>query len=266
MKKSTKYSIGEDLENKVAIITGGGSGIGKSIAQLFAENKAKVYILEIDEEKGMQIQDEIQGNNNFCKFYNCDVSDETIVNTTINKILDLENRIDILVNNAAISHIGTIEQTTSFDLDRIYKINVKSILLVTKNVIGSMVNNNGGVILNLASILAKVGVNERFAYSMSKGAVLAMTLSIAKDYIGKNIRCNCICPARVHTPFVDDYLKNNYEGEEKNMFNKLSKFQPIGRMGQPEEIAQLALFLCSDASSFITATTYDIDGGVINLR
>ena len=214
----------------------------------------------------MKIQDEIQGNNNFGKFYNCDVSNETIVNTTINKILDLENRIDILVNNAGISHIGTIEQTTSFDLDQIYKINVKSILLVTKNVIGSMVKNNGGVILNLASIVAKVGVNERFAYSMSKGAVLAMTLSIAKDYIGKNIRCNCICPARVHTPFVDDYLKNSYEGEEKNMFNKLSKFQPIGRMGQPEELAQLALFLCSDASSFITATTYDIDGGVINLR
>ena len=176
MKKSTKYSIGADLENKVAIITGGGSGIGKSIAQLFAENKAKVYILEIDQEKGMKIQDEIQGNNNFGKFYNCDVSNETIVNTTIKKILDLENRIDILVNNAAISHIGTIEQTTSFDLDQIYKINVKSILLVTKNVIGSMVKNNGGVILNLASIVAKVGVNERFAYSMSKGEVLAMTL------------------------------------------------------------------------------------------
>jgi|TARA_Y100000031_G_scaffold25370_1_gene27328 NAD(P)-dependent dehydrogenase (short-subunit alcohol dehydrogenase family) len=266
MKKSIKHSIGADLENKVAIITGGGSGIGKSIAQLFAENKAKVYILEIDEKKGMQIQDEIQENNNFGKFYNCDVSNETIVNTTINKILDLENHIDILVNNAAISHIGTIEQTTSFDLDQIYKINVKSILLVTKNVIGSMVNNNGGVILNLASILAKVGVNKRFAYSMSKGAVLAMTLSIAKDYVGQNIRCNCICPARVHTPFVDDYLKKNYAGKEKEIFDKLSKFQPIGRMGQPKEIAQLALFLCSDASSFITAAAYDIDGGVVNLR
>jgi len=266
MKKSTKQSIGADLENKVAIITGGGSGIGKSIAQLFAEYKAKVYILEIDEEKGIKIQDEIQGNNNFGKFYNCDVSNETIVNTSINKILDLEKRIDILVNNAAISHIGTIEQTTSFDLDRIYNINVKSIYLTTKYVIGSMVKNGGGTILNLASILAKVGVAERFAYSMSKGAVLAMTLSIAKDYIDQNIRCNCICPARVHTPFVDDYLKKNYKGKEIEVFEKLSTFQPIGRMGKPDEIAQLALFLCSDASSFITAALYDIDGGVINLR
>ena len=266
MKKSKKQSIGADLENKVAIITGGGSGIGKSIAQLFAENKAKVYILEIDEEKGIKIQDEIQGNNNFCKFYNCDVSNEIIVNTTINKILDLEKRIDILVNNAAISHIGTIEQTTSFDLDRIYNINVKSIYLTTKYVIGAMVKNGGGTILNLASILAKVGVDERFAYSMSKGAVLAMTLSIAKDYIDQNIRCNCICPARVHTPFVDDYLNKNYKGKEIEVFDKLSTFQPIGRMGKPDEIAQLALFLCSDASSFITAAVYDIDGGVVNLR
>ncbi len=266
VKQSTKQSIGADLENKVAIITGGGSGIGKSIAQLFAENKAKVYILEIDEEKGIKIQDEIQGNNNFGKFYNCDVSNETIVNTTINKILDLEKRIDILVNNAAISHIGTIEQTTSFDLDRIYNINVKSIYLTTKYVIGAMVKNGGGTILNLASILAKVGVDERFAYSMSKGAVLAMTLSIAKDYIDQNIRCNCICPARVHTPFVDDYLKKNYKGKEIEVFDKLSTFQPIGRMGKPDEIAQLALFLCSDASSFITAAVYDIDGGVVNLR
>ena len=170
------------------------------------------------------------------------------------------------MNNAGISHIGTIEQTTSSDLDRVYNANVKSVYLTTKHVIRAMVKNGGGTILNLASILAKVGVDERFAYSMSKGAVLAMTLSIAKDYIGQNIRCNCICPARVHTPFVDDYLKKNYAGKEKKVFDKLSTFQPIGRMGQPDEIAQLALFLCSDASSFITAAAYDIDGGVVNLR
>jgi NAD(P)-dependent dehydrogenase (short-subunit alcohol dehydrogenase family) len=129
-----------------------------------------------------------------------------------------------------------------------------------------MLHKGGGVILNLASIVSKVGIAERFAYSMTKGAVLTMTLSVAKDYIDKNIRCNCICPARVHTPFVDDYLKKNYAGREKEVFESLSKFQPIGRMGKPEEIANLALFLCSDDSSFITGATYDIDGGVMNLR
>jgi len=268
--------LGYSLNNKVAIITGGGSGIGKSIAELFAEKKAKVYILEIDKKRGLAVQNEILENNNFGQFYHCDVSDETSIKAAVNSVLDAEKRIDILVNNAGISHIGTIEQTTSSDLDRVYNANVKSVYLTTKHVIGAMVKNGGGTILNLASILAKVGVDERFAYSMSKGAVLAMTLSIAKDYIGQNIRCNCICPARVHTPFVDDYLKKNYAGKEKEVFDKLSTFQmmmhpnkekgPIGRMGKPDEIAQLALFLCSDASSFITAAAYDIDGGVVNLR
>ncbi len=258
--------MGHRLNNKVAIITGGGSGIGKSIAELFAEKKARVYILEIDNKRGSDVQNQILKNNNFGHFYHCDVSNETSIKVAVNNVLDAEKHIDILVNNAAISHIGTIEQTTSSDFDRIYKTNVKSVYMITKHVIGAMVKNGGGVILNLASILAKVGADERFAYSMSKGAVLAMTLSIAKDYVGQNIRCNCICPARVHTPFVDDYLKKNYAGKEKEIFDKLSKFQPIGRMGQPEEIAQLALFLCSDASSFITAAAYDIDGGVVNLR
>jgi NAD(P)-dependent dehydrogenase (short-subunit alcohol dehydrogenase family) len=140
------------------------------------------------------------------------------------------------------------------------------VYFVTKETIGSMVEAGGGVILNLASIVSKVGISDRFAYSMSKGAVLSMTMSIAKDYIDKNIRCNCICPARVHTPFVDDYLKRNYAGREEEVFKQLSNFQPIGRMATPDEIAKLALFLCSDDSQFITAATYDIDGGVMNLR
>ena len=266
MNKPEKPSIGSDLEKKVAIITGGGSGIGEGIATLFSQNKARVYILDIDEKKGMKVQNKIIENNNFGKFYNCDVSKKENVEHTINKILNVENNIDILVNNAGVSHIGTIEQTTTSDLDRLYEINVKSIFFVTKSIIREMVKNNGGVVLNLSSIVAKVGVEDRFAYSMSKGAVLAMTLSIAKDYIANNIRCNCICPARIHTPFVDDYLKKNYPGQEKIVFEKLSKFQPIGRMGHPNEIANLALFLCSDAGSFITGTAYDIDGGVFTLR
>jgi NAD(P)-dependent dehydrogenase (short-subunit alcohol dehydrogenase family) len=129
-----------------------------------------------------------------------------------------------------------------------------------------MKENGGGVILNMSSVAAVVGLNDRFAYSMSKGAVLAMTLSVAKDYVKDNIRCNCISPARVHTPFVDGFLKKNYPGQEAEMFEKLSKTQPIGRMGTPDEISKLILYLCSDEASFITGTDYPIDGGFIRLN
>ncbi len=259
-------NMSEKLINKISVITGAGSGIGKSIAKLFAKEKSKVYLLEIDNKLGENAQIDIDQEGGNAKFISCDVSDEKSVKQTIKHVLDNEQRIDILVNNAAISHIGNIEQTTPSDLDKLYNVNVKSVYLVTKATIGEMVKNGSGVILNLASILARVGLSDRFAYSMTKGAVLSMTLSIAKDYIDQNIRCNCICPARVHTPFVDDYLQKNYPGQEKEVFETLSKFQPIGRMGTPDEIAKLALFLCTDDSSFITAAAYDIDGGVMNLR
>jgi len=258
--------MSEKLQNKISIITGAGSGIGKSIAKIFAEEKSKVYLLDVIEDSGLKTKDEIVQNGGDAQFIYCDVSIEESVKNAVRNILEQEQRIDILVNNAAISHVGNIEQTSVADLDRLYNVNIKSVYFVTKEIIGSMVNAGGGVIMNLASIVSKIGIDDRFAYSMSKGAVLSMTMSIAKDYINKNIRCNCICPARVHTPFVDDYLKKNYAGREEEVFQKLSNFQPIGRMGTPDEIAKLALFLCSDDSQFITAASYDIDGGVMNLR
>lgn len=132
--------------------------------------------------------------------------------------------------------------------------------------VGVMKQHGGGIILNMASIAASVGIPDRFAYSMTKGAVLSMTLSVAKDYLKDNIRCNCISPARVHTAFVDNFLAKNYPGKEAEMFDKLSKTQPIGRMGKPEEIAALALYLCSDEASFITGCDYPIDGGFIKLN
>jgi 2-keto-3-deoxy-L-fuconate dehydrogenase len=172
-------------------------------------------------------------------------------------------RLDILVNNAGIAHIGTVENTSEGDLDRIYAVNVKGLFLCSQAAVARMKKAGGGAILNLASIASLIGLVDRFAYSMSKGAVLAMTRSIAVDFIGDKIRCNCVCPARVHTPFVDGYLKNTYPGREAEMFKQLSEYQPVGRMGTPEEVAALALYLCSDEASFITGQAYPIDGGVL---
>jgi 2-keto-3-deoxy-L-fuconate dehydrogenase len=173
-----------------------------------------------------------------------------------------EHRIDILVNNAGIAHVGTIERTTEADFDRLYAVNVKGVYLCARAALPIMIKQGGGVILNMASIASLVGVPERFAYSMTKGAVHTMTMSIAVDYVKQHIRCNCICPARIHTPFVDGFLAANYPGREAEMLRTLSDYQPIGRMGTPDEVANLALYLCSDEASFVTGQAYPIDGGV----
>ncbi|MGA1772314.1 MAG: SDR family NAD(P)-dependent oxidoreductase, partial [Flavobacteriaceae bacterium] len=160
----------------------------------------------------------------------------------------------------------TIEQCEEEDLDRLYAVNIKGVYNCAKAVVPFMKKNKGGVIINMASIASSVGIPDRFAYSMTKGAVLTMTYSIARDYVEDQIRCNCIAPARVHTPFVDGFIKKNYPGDEAAVFAKLSKTQPIGRMGQPQEIADLALYLCSDEARFITGSNFPIDGGYITLN
>ncbi len=195
----------------------------------------------------------------------CDVTNQAQVKEVISA-LSARERVDILVNNAGISHVGTVESTTESDFDRVFRVNVKGIYNCMQAVVESMRARGGGVILNMASIAGSAALADRFAYSMSKGAVIAMTYSVAKDYLPHNIRCNCISPARVHTPFVDGYLRTNYPGHEKEMFEKLAKSQPIGRMGTPEEVASLTLFLCSDESAFITGVDYPLDGGFFNLR
>lgn len=254
------------FENKTAVVTGGGSGIGRAISSLFAESGAYVCILDYDKEAGQSACDEIEAGGHPCGFYFCDVADQQQVHSTFDQIKSKHPQVDILINNAGIAHVGNLENTTEEDFNRIYRVNVKGVYNCMHAVIEPMVEQGGGVILNLASVASSVGIEDRFAYSMSKGAVLTMTRSVAKDYIGDNIRCNCISPARVHTPFVDGFLEKNYPGREEEMFEKLSQTQPIGRMGQPGEIAALVLYLCSDRAGFITGTDYPIDGGFIRLN
>jgi NAD(P)-dependent dehydrogenase (short-subunit alcohol dehydrogenase family) len=252
------------LENKTAIVTGGGSGIGKAIATVFAKQGSIVHILDLDE-NGDKVAQEITAAGGKAFFHSCNVSVQTEIKKIISSITEQGNSIHILVNNAGIAHIGNAETTSEDDLDRLYSVNIKGVYNCLHEVIPAM-KKTGGVILNMASIASSSGIPDRFAYSMTKGAVVGMTLSTARDYIKQNIRCNCISPARVHTPFVDGFLAKNYPGREKEMFEKLSQGQPIGRMAQPEEIAYLALYLCSDEASFITGCDYPIDGGFIKLN
>jgi 2-keto-3-deoxy-L-fuconate dehydrogenase len=222
-------------------------------------------VLDVEENAAQTVADEIGTAGGSAKAYGCDVSRQDEVEAVFSQI-GQEGRIHILVNNAGISHVGNLENTSEKDFDKIFNVNVKGMYNCLYASVGRMKANGGGIILNMASIAGTSGLADRFAYSMSKGAVVAMTYSIAKDYLAHNIRCNCISPARVHTPFVDNYLQRNYPGKEKEMFEKLEKAQPVGRMAQPEEIAALALFLCSDEASFITGSDYPIDGGFLNLR
>ena len=224
-----------------------------------------IRILDVNEPAAAATCQEITAAGGTASAHRCDVTNQADVKTLFDGLFRRE-RVHVLINNAGISHIGTVESTTEEDFDRVIRVNVKGFYNCMHAVVGHMKTAGGGVIVNLASIAGTAGLPDRFAYSTSKGAIVAMTFSVARDYLAHNIRCNCISPARVHTPFVDNYLQKTYPGREQEMFDKLAKAQPIGRMAEPAEVASLALFLCSDEAAFITGVDYPIDGGFTNLR
>ena len=248
------------LKNKKAVITGAGSGIGKAMALLFAQQGAEVYVLDISLEAAQAVVSEVAFEN--LKAVRCDVSNRT----SVQEVFAAIGEHHILINNAGIAHVGNAENTAEEDFDRIVNVNIKGVYNCINASIPFMKKAGGGAIINMASIAAWVGIPDRFAYSTAKGAVAAMTLSVAKDFLQENIRCNSISPARVHTPFVDGFIAKNYPDNQAEMFEKLSKTQPIGRMAKPEEVATLALYLASDEAGFITGCDYPLDGGFIKLN
>ena len=250
------------LSGKTAVITGGGSGIGRAIALLFARQGAAVHLIELNDDAGQAVAAEIRQAGGQAHVHAADVSQQAQVLAVFEAIGNL----DILVNNAGIAHVGNVETTSEADFERVYAVNVKGAYNCLFAAVPRLKARGGGAIVNLASIAAHVGLTDRFAYSMSKGAIFAMTLSVARDYLGSHIRCNSISPARVHTPFVDGFIEKNYPGREAEIFAQLSKSQPIGRMGTPDEVAALALYLCSDEAGFVTGCDYPLDGGFLKLN
>ena len=253
--------VRNSLEGKVTVITGGGSGIGEAICKKFTASGANVIIIDTNEIEGERVAQETNA-----YYLNCDISDPKSVQETFKRIESIHGFTEILINNAGIAHIGKITETSPEDFDKIMNVNVRGSYLCIKASIAAMIKNKKGCILNMASVASNLGIPDRFAYSTSKGAVYTMTLSVARDFVDQGIRCNCICPARVHTPFVDNYLRENYPGNEEEMFKKLEATQPIGRMAKPEEIASLAAYICSDEASFVTGSAFDIDGGFTLLK
>src|ERR1700728_2263160 len=214
------------LDGKLAVVTGGASGIGRAVAQRFASSGACVRVLDIDEDAAKTVASEIAARGGNAKAYGCDVSQHDSVKAAFNNVFQ-EGRVHILMNNAGISHVGNLEATPGADFDRVFSVNVKGMYNCMHASVAHMKANGGGIILNMASIAGTSGLADRFAYSMSKGAVVAMTYSVARDYLAHKIRCNSISPARVHTPFVNGYLQKNYPGREKEMFEELAKSQPL---------------------------------------
>jgi 2-keto-3-deoxy-L-fuconate dehydrogenase len=251
------------LDGKRALITGAGSGIGEAIARLFAAQGAQIIVADVQMDAAEQVTASIVKQGGSASALALDVADETQVSAAFDRVANQYGRLDIVVNNAGVSHVGNILETSLEDWNRVLGVNAGGVFLCAREAVRRMLHQEpkGGVIINLSSVAAMIGLERRLPYSASKGAVLSLTRSIAIDFVGEGIRCNAICPGTVHTPFVEGYLKRSFPGQEDAIRQTLHARQPLGRMGLPEEIAAAALYLASDEAAFVTGSALVIDGG-----
>lgn len=247
------------LSDKTAVVTGAASGIGQAIAQVFARAGATVYLADRDRENGQRAAAALAQEQQSAVFLELDVSDESACLAAAQHVHEAHGRCDILVNNAGIGHVGTLLTTTPADLDRLYAVNVKGILHMSRAFLPEMIRRQGGSIINLASIAGIVAVRDRFAYTTTKFAVVGMTKAMALDHADSKVRVNCICPGRVETPWITARLQE-YPDPQK-AYEEMASTQLLKRMGRPEEIAAAALYLASDQSAFVTGSALIIDGG-----
>jgi NAD(P)-dependent dehydrogenase (short-subunit alcohol dehydrogenase family) len=239
------------LDHQVALITGGASGIGEATARLFSEAGAQVIIVDLDEARARLLTAALPN----CTAHRCDITREDEVSSLFRSI----HALNILVNCAGIGLVGSAEETEIADFDRLFRVNVTGTFLVTRAALPLLKQVRGSV-LNLGSVAGLVGVKRRFAYCATKGAVIAMTRQLAADY-PTEIRANCIAPGTVDTPFVEGYLDKYHRNEKDKVRQELNERQPVGRLGRPDEIAKLALYICSPAADFMNGSVVTIDGG-----
>jgi 2-keto-3-deoxy-L-fuconate dehydrogenase len=249
------------LDHKTALVTGAGSGIGEAIARLFAAQGAYVVIADRDLSAAQRVAADLAGQ---AEAAAVDVADEQQVDSLFADVAARRGRIDVVVNNAGVSHVGNVLETTLAEWQRVMAVNATGVFLVARAAVRQMLAQQpaGGSIINMASVASNVGLERRFPYSASKGAVLSLTRSIAIDFATTGIRCNAICPGTVQTPFVDGYLARNFPDNTEQVRATLHARQPVGRMGRPDEIAAAALYLASDEAVFCTGSALTIDGGL----
>ena len=250
------------LDGKTALVTGAGSGIGEQIARLFARQGAGVMIGDVDERHGTQVAEAIVADGGRARFQRLDVTDAASAEAAVAACVEAFGGLHVLVNNAGIGYVGDVLETDEGEYDKLMAVNAKGVFLCSRAAARHMVEHGGGTIVNIASVAGQVAVSRRFAYGASKGAVIAMTKSMAIDLVDRKVRVNCICPGTIYTPFVDSYLDRFHQHNREETLAGLHARQPIGRMGKPEEVAYAALYLAADEAAFATGSELVIDGGL----